>query len=347
MPQETRRMNIGATTRPTVTVILPTYNRAQFLPGAFESVSRQSFSDWDLVVVDDGSTDNTREVIREFERSGGARIRHVCQKNGGAYSARNRGLDEATGKYVAFFDSDDLWLPHHLDRCVTALEKNPEVDWVFGACRQVDLASGTTLDPSTFYVGGRPRPFLNLRTRSSDGLRIITDAGVLECQILHGLYCGLQNSVMTRRVFNERRFNEQSRVVDDEMFVIRALAAGVRFAYFLEPHVIYQVHGGNSSASATGLSAERHIAIFREMTVGLEQLLSELLLTARERRALLKRLGREYFWHLGYGGYWQAGRRVEALDMFKKGLAAWPWNPAAWKTYLLARLKVAAQGVGG
>jgi hypothetical protein len=252
-----------------------------------------------------------------------------------------------TGKYVAFFDSDDLWLPHHLERCIAALEQHPDVDWVFGACRQVSQASGQTLDPNTFYVNGHERPFLSLKVRASEDLRIITDPSVLECQILYGLYCGLQNSVMKRGVFDKKRFNERFRVVDDELFVISALAAGSRFAYFIEPHVIYQVHGDNSSASATELSLAKHIEIYGELTEGLEQLLGELSLTARERRALLKRLGREYFWHLGYVGFWQAGRRVEAIDMFKRGLAVWPWHAAAWKTYLLARLKVAVQGTSG
>jgi len=339
-------MSDALNARAAVTVILPTYNRAAFLPGAFASLKSQSFADWDLIVVDDGSTDKTRETIEQFERSL-PRFRYVYQENRGAYAARNRGLEFATGRYIAFFDSDDLWLPHHLERCVTALDRHADVDWVFGSCTQVDSATGRTLEPSTFHVGGRPRPFLSLETEPDDGLRIITDPTALECQLLHGLYCGLQNSVMRRSVFDGRRFDDQSRVVDDELFVIRLLAAGKRFAYFLDPHVIYQVHGDNSSASAGGLSLAKHLAIYGELTKGLEQLRSELRLSGRERRALLKRLGREYFWHLGYVGYWQSGRRREALASFRRGLAVWPWNPAAWKTYLLARAKVAVQGAGG
>lgn len=336
-------MSSNAVRRSAVTVVLPTYNRAAFLPGAFESLAAQTFTDWDLVVVDDGSTDRTRDVVDEYVRSH-SRTHYVHQENRGAYAARNRGVDEATGKYVAFFDSDDLWLPHHLERCVQALEAHPDLDWAYGACRQVDRATGTVLDPNTSYLGGQPRPFVNLEARVSEGLHIITDPAVLECQILHGLYCGLQNSVMRRQVFEGRRFNDRFRVVEDELFVIRLLAAGARVAYFLEPHVIYQVHGDNSSASANASSVAKHVEIYSELTVGIEQLLSELSLSPRERRALLKRLGREYFWHLGYVGFWQAGRRPEALDMYRRGLAAWPWHPGAWKTYLLARLKVAFHG---
>ena len=332
--------------RARVTVILPTYNRAAFLPGAFASLASQTFTDWDLVIVDDGSTDGTRGIVDEYLKTN-SRARYVYQDNRGAYGARNRGVDEATGRYLAFFDSDDLWLPHHLERCVTALEAHPEIDWVFGACTQVDRANGAVIDPNTSYLGGRPRPFVSLKADLDNGLHVINDPTVLECQILHGLYCGLQNSVIKRDLFDGRRFNEKFRVVEDELFVIKVLAAGARFAYFLEPHVIYQVHTDNSSASAGPPSLAKHVSIYTELTDGIEELLSSnITLSARERRSLLKRLAREYFWHLGYVGFWQAGNRRKALDMYRRGLAAWPWHAAAWKTYMLARVRVALQSEG-
>lgn len=338
-------MTPASSSRHAVTVILPTYNRSAFLPGAFDSLRSQTYQDWDLVVVDDGSTDDTREVVPCLAVAFGDRVRYVHQENRGAYAARNRGLDEASGRFIAFFDSDDVWLPHHLERCVGALDRHIDVDWVFGSCRQVDFATGKTIDPNVFHVNGAPRPFLSLETRADANLRIITDPAALECQILHGLYCGLQNSVMKRALFDGRRFDPRSRVVDDEMFVIRVLAAGARFAYFPDPHVVYRVHGDNSSASAGGLSLSKHVDIYSELTVGLEGLLADISsFKPRERRAMLKRLSREYFWHLGYVGYWQAGRKREAIEMFRRGLAVWPWHASEWKTYLLARLKVAVQG---
>lgn len=328
---------------PRVSVILPTYNRAVFLSDAFRSIQDQSFTDWDLIVVDDGSTDDTRATVDAWRLSSGLPVKYVFQENRGAYGARNRGLDEATGLYVAFFDSDDLWLPHHLERCVALLDGERGVDWVFGACRMVDHASGATIEASTFHPGGRPRPFLRLQSRGTAAGRIITDPAALTCQILHGLYCGLQNSVIRRHVFDRARFDEGSRVVDDEMFVIRALAAGVTFGYLDSVHVVYRVHGGNSSGSAVGATGEKDIALFREMTASLEGILATVTLRPRERRALRRRLGREYFWHLGYMGYWRAGRRSEALASYERGLGVWPWDVAAIKTYVLARLRSTAR----
>src|SRR3712207_6270965 len=97
---------------PTVSIILPTYNRAKFLPQAFGSIRSQTWTDWELIIVDDGSTDETPEFLKELTANFQQPVRYICQENQGAYGARNTGLDHAIGKYIAFFDSDDLWLPH-------------------------------------------------------------------------------------------------------------------------------------------------------------------------------------------------------------------------------------------
>lgn len=107
----------------TVSVIIPTYNRAHYLGEAIESVLKQDNRDCqiEIIVIDDGSTDNTREVLRKF----GSSIRYVYQDNRGAGAARNRGIDEATGEWVAFLDSDDRWLPDKLTLQFRVLDAFP------------------------------------------------------------------------------------------------------------------------------------------------------------------------------------------------------------------------------
>src|SRR6478735_3196191 len=114
----------------TVSIILPTFNRARFLPNAIRSIREQQFGDWELIIVDDGSTDATPAIIPQLIADIVQPVRYICQDNQGAYAARNTGLDQAYSKYVAFFDSDDLWLPHHLSECVSALDSNSELGWV-------------------------------------------------------------------------------------------------------------------------------------------------------------------------------------------------------------------------
>jgi glycosyltransferase involved in cell wall biosynthesis len=104
---------------PLVSVIIPTYNRAHVVPEAIESVLRQSYPHLEVIVVDDGSTDNTPECLQQFA----GRIRVVTQENAGPAAARNRGIEVAQGELIAFLDSDDLWLPTKLERQVTLLQQ--------------------------------------------------------------------------------------------------------------------------------------------------------------------------------------------------------------------------------
>ncbi|MBR2469123.1 MAG: glycosyltransferase family 2 protein [Fibrobacter sp.] len=119
-----------------ISVVIPSYNRAPLLKRAMESVLNQSYSDIELIVVDDGSTDDTAQVVGKFKDS---RVRYVYQKNSGACVARNRGVDEATGDYIAFHDSDDLWHSNKLELQLEALTKQG-ADVLF--CRMNRVVSG-------------------------------------------------------------------------------------------------------------------------------------------------------------------------------------------------------------
>ncbi len=323
-----------------VSVILPTFNRARFLGDALRSIREQTYPHWELVVIDDGSTDGTEAVVRQHVAEWTEPVRYVRQENRGAYGARNTGLDHASGDCVAFFDSDDLWLPHHLERCVQALQDAPAVDWVYAACRMVD-ESGTTVAPTTFAIEGRPRPFLSLHTRQQGDLHVIDDVRVLECQLQHGLYAGLQNSVIRRRVFDGKRFEESYRVVEDVLFLCRALASGLSIGYLKDVHVVYRVHGDNSSASAAGASPGRLLPIFQEQVRGLESIRADPRLPASARAILEHELASMYFWRLGYSGHWALGQRREALQAFRSGLRLRPRDWRMWKTFLACALRPA------
>jgi GT2 family glycosyltransferase len=109
---------------PQISVVIPTYNRQHLVQQTIDSVLQQTFSDWELIVVDDGSTDDSRRVL---EKRYGSRIRYVYQCNQGESVARNLGVELATGDYVAFLDSDDLWHPDKLKRQIEVMEKHPDV----------------------------------------------------------------------------------------------------------------------------------------------------------------------------------------------------------------------------
>jgi glycosyltransferase involved in cell wall biosynthesis len=102
---------------PTISVIIPTYNRATYVTKAIDSILAQTYTDYEIIVVDDGSTDNTKEVLKPYKD----KINYIYQENRGVSSARNTGIHAALGQWIAFLDSDDIWLPDKLSsqiRCV-------------------------------------------------------------------------------------------------------------------------------------------------------------------------------------------------------------------------------------
>ncbi len=104
---------------PVVSIIIPTYNRANLIGESISSVLNQTFKDFEVIIVDDGSVDNTESVVKSFND---ARIKYIkCEKNRGACVARNLGIKIAKGKYIAFQDSDDKWLPEKLEKQIKVL----------------------------------------------------------------------------------------------------------------------------------------------------------------------------------------------------------------------------------
>jgi glycosyltransferase involved in cell wall biosynthesis len=117
----------AASKSPKVSVVIPTYNSAVMVKEAIESVLSQTYSNFEISVVDDGSTDDTEKVVRQF----GDRVRYFKQANQGVSAARNAGIKQARSEYIAFLDSDDLWLPEKLAEEVPLLDTDPKVGLVY------------------------------------------------------------------------------------------------------------------------------------------------------------------------------------------------------------------------
>lgn len=96
---------------PFFSIILPTYNRSSFIPQAIDSVLGQIFTDWELIIIDDGSTDNTKQVVGKYNDE---RIKYIYQENQERSAARNKGIEKSSGEYICFLDSDDYYLENHL-----------------------------------------------------------------------------------------------------------------------------------------------------------------------------------------------------------------------------------------
>jgi glycosyltransferase involved in cell wall biosynthesis len=131
---------------PRVSVVIPTYNSAAMVKEAIDSVLAQTYSDFEVVVMDDGSTDDTESVVRQF----GDRVRYFKQENQGVSAARNAGIKRSRGDYLAFLDSDDLWLTEKLAEQIPLLERDPKLGLVY--CDWT-VVSGRTLLQSSYLKG--------------------------------------------------------------------------------------------------------------------------------------------------------------------------------------------------
>jgi glycosyltransferase involved in cell wall biosynthesis len=211
---------------PTVSVITPAYNVAPYLGDAIESVLAQTFADFELIVVDDGSTDSTFQLASDYARTD-RRIRLVQQQNHGISSARNYALRVATGSFLAILDGDDVWLPTYLERQLAILMSDPDCDIVTGNA----LFLGGPLDgePVRAWPDRRVEPTL---------LRLLEDERAVFIM-----------SVFRRRVYEViGGFDESMRTNEDYDFWIRAAIAGFRFRRNDEPLGRYRRRDDSLSA---------------------------------------------------------------------------------------------------
>jgi len=199
---------------PRVSVIVPVYNGAATVAAALESILAQSFSDFEIVAVDDGSTDDSMKVLERYR----PRVRVLTQQNRGPSAARNLGVRNSSGEYLGFLDADDLWRPKFLERTVAALDKDSASVLVY---TDLELADSTGLAMGARLIGKR-------------GLPTVRD-------MLERLWPILPSSVVMRRDAFERAggFPEELTSFEDVYFWLLAREQG-NFSYIEEPLVIWR-----------------------------------------------------------------------------------------------------------
>jgi glycosyltransferase involved in cell wall biosynthesis len=213
-----------------VSVIIPTYNRANLLPESVKSVLTQTYRDFEVIIVDDGSTDNTREVARGFPSP----VKYIYQENHGVSSAFNRGIEAASGEYVAIFADDDIMLENALEKTINFLEKHPEAGFCHGQNYTIDENGNS----------------LRLRTTRGPGKTFVRDGKEEIAQLLFRDTIQASTVVVRRACFGEvGLFNADLRGGEDWDMWIR-LARKYAVGYLAEPLVKVRVHTSNLQGRA-------------------------------------------------------------------------------------------------
>lgn len=217
----------------TISVVIPVFNRAHLIERTLDSVFAQSFRNFEIVVVDDGSVDGLRDAVA---RRNDDRIIYVRQLNRGASAARNRGIDEARGDYIAFLDSDDCYLPHHLEAAANALRGNSGVAF---------YAPVIALRAEHVAVVKPPRA---LRPGEEMANYLMCDRGFVQTSGL----------VVPRNVAQKVRYREDASFGDDTDFAVRLQRAGCRFEMAERPGVIWSDTPSPGRLSGIGI-ADLHL----------------------------------------------------------------------------------------
>ncbi|HEY0653433.1 MAG TPA: glycosyltransferase [Chryseosolibacter sp.] len=207
------------TTQPKVSVIITCYNHAAFLPDAIRSVQRQTYQPIEIVLVDDGSTDNTKEVAAQFPG-----VKYTYQANAGLSAARNKGIDESVGKYLVFLDADDWLYDEAVAININHLKRNKHCVFVSGAHDKVDQWGG--------IIEEEPQ-------------KIVAKNHYAE--LLQGNYIGMHAAVMYHRiVFAEFRFDTTLRACEDYDLYLKITRKYPVFAHN-DKIAAYRIHGANMS----------------------------------------------------------------------------------------------------
>jgi glycosyltransferase involved in cell wall biosynthesis len=252
---------------PSVSVVIPTYNSATFLKDAIESVLGQTYSDFEIIVIDDGSTDDTEDVLRSF----GERISYVKQENKGVSAARNHGIRLARAQYVAFLDADDLWVPQKLAEQIPLLDKDAGIGLVYS---DWTIVSEQGVSVSSFHSSRPPA------------------SGHVFSELIETGFILTSGTVVRRSCLNEvGDFDESLSIAQDYDLWLR-ICYRWKVGVVNKALVTKRSWNGSLSSNLSKTAAER-IALFEKMLRNFDDM------TTQNRRLVRSQLAINY-WDVGY-----------------------------------------------
>ena len=214
-----------------VSVIIPTYNRPQYLLLAIESVLKQTFQDFEIIVTGDGAPDSTRVMVEKYKD----KVRFVNQEHMVISAARNNGIRYATGEWIAFLDDDDIWLPEKLKRQIDAIERHPEIAMVGSEVFTIDAEGRRT--------GHWKKSDLGLGNRD-------TFNDLFEGNYLHAMTTMIRKDCLLAAGC----FDEELKTTEDYDLWLR-IAKKHKFHYINEPLAEYRLHGKRASDDSSRFDA--------------------------------------------------------------------------------------------
>jgi glycosyltransferase involved in cell wall biosynthesis len=287
---------------PEISIIMPVLNGERFIAQSIESICRQTFTDYELLVIDDGSTDRTREIVHGF--AGRLNLKYVHHEtNKGITPSINHGLRLASGAFISFLDHDDLWLPEFLETQRTYLAARPDVGMVHSDIRTID-GEGTILEHSAAECRGRAQP----------------SGFVFRDLFRQSMICGI--TVMIRKECFERlgTFDERLRWADYHMWL--RMSRHYKIDYVPKVLAAYRQHSSQSTRGNTDERADEvpiAVQTIQRLVEDYPEIRRELGDRAIRRRMASFHFDLAYAWLL-------KGERGRARSCVRRALRLWPTN---------------------
>jgi len=296
---------------PVVSVIIPTYNREALLPRALDSVIAQTLDDFEIVLIDDGSTDNTEAVAHRYTERLGDRFRCIRQENAGSSAARNRGIDAARGQFIAFLDSDDEYLPTKLERQLALFDLRADLGFVYGDFAYID--GNGVRHPSVFDTKGPVAREVPCET-VAPGLCVCT-GGLFDYLIREYFIATIVGMVRREVLADSIRFPRGLSYAEEWLFYLK-VAKACSAGFVNEPLCLHHATDGSLSRTDRHRNTLRKRDLLRIMHGELQPLTRRHGLVIRANRAHTCR-------QLGYDAY-RACRYPEATRSFAEAFASRP-----------------------
>ncbi len=284
---------------PKVSVTIPCYNSERFIAETIQSVLDQTFTDFEIIIINDGSSDKTEEIVRSFA---GPRVKYFYQKNMGLSKTRNKLLELSSGEFIAFLDHDDVWFPHKLEKQMVLFEKNPEVVLVYSDCLVVDAngeSTGRWIRQNKLYRG-------------------MVFRELLSCNFIP-----LSTVVLKKTVFREvGNFLPYRNAEEYDLFL--KCASRHLFDYVDEPLAKYRIHASNYGRMHSDVAFKETIEIYNYWS-------QKKSIQDDTIKKIIKKSFSKSFYYYGRSIIYEEKNPSKARKYFRQGLK----HDFNWKTFLL------------
>jgi glycosyltransferase involved in cell wall biosynthesis len=317
---------------PLVSIIVPVFNRAEKIKRLINTIQQQTYDNWELILIDDASTDNTKCILAKFA-SQDKRFKVVDNKHKkGPSGARNTGLDYATGELIAYQDSDDEWFPHHLESMVHYLVTYPS---------KIDVMSANPLRKNENSGEVYHYDELDLSNFPHEEIEAgyLINKNVLFDKQLQGRVITTQCIVGKADILKRVRWNEELRAAVDIMHNLELCMLDIGVCHLQDYHAIYWAHEDNLTNVSGKHSPQRMEMVHSAFALYWQLVLDNMELTSSQKKYVQSNLAKCYAWHLAYNTFESQKKYKTAIKYYLKAIQLTPLNIKIWKSLCKSVIK--------